>query len=89
MAQGISINIGLNFVDPNHYMGWDGELAACEFDANDMSALAKDKGFNTQTILTKDATRSQRHNRHHRGRAEAQIRRHLVFDVFRPWRASA
>ena len=35
MAKGISLNIGLNSVDPNHYGGWDGQLAGCENDAND------------------------------------------------------
>ena len=24
--KGISLNIGLNSVDPNHYGGWDGQL---------------------------------------------------------------
>ena len=49
MPKGLSLHIGLNFVDPNHYQGWDGQLAACEFDAKDMSALAKKKGFKTTT----------------------------------------
>lgn len=33
MSKGYSLNIGLNAVDPNHYAGWDGELNACEADA--------------------------------------------------------
>ena len=41
MAAGCSLHLGLNFVDPAHYGGWDGELRACEFDANDMAAIAK------------------------------------------------
>lgn len=41
MAKGISLHIGLNSVDPVHYQGWDGKLAACEFDAKDMVALAR------------------------------------------------
>ena len=40
MAKGISLNIGLNSVDPNHYGGWDGQLAGCENDANDMAEIA-------------------------------------------------
>lgn len=56
MAKGRSIHIGLNFVDPNGYDGWDGELVACEFDAKDMAGLADSKGFQSQTLLTKDAT---------------------------------
>jgi hypothetical protein len=56
MARGISIHVGLNTVDPNHYDGWDGALNACEFDANDMRSLAESKGFESTTLLTKDAT---------------------------------
>jgi hypothetical protein len=56
LPQGISIHVGLNEVDPDHYQGWDGKLVACEFDANDMEKLAADKGFETQKMLTKDAT---------------------------------
>ncbi|MEY4177767.1 MAG: hypothetical protein RLY70_1341 [Planctomycetota bacterium] len=57
MPIGISLHIGLNSVDPAQYQGWDGKLAACEFDANDMAAIAKKRGFaETTVMLTKDAT---------------------------------
>jgi metacaspase-1 len=61
MAKGISIHIGLNKVDPNHYQDehgkpWDGALTACEFDAKDMQALAASQGFTPQTFLTEQAT---------------------------------
>ena len=56
MKKGISLHIGLNYVDPKHYDGWDGELFACEADADDMTALARSRGFKTQTILRKNAT---------------------------------
>lgn len=56
MKKGISLHIGLNYVDPKHYNGWDGELFACEADAHDMTALAKSRGFETQTVLRKSAT---------------------------------
>lgn len=56
MPKGLSLHIGLNFVDPEHYQGWDGELAACEFDAKDMAALAKKKGFKPTTLIRKEAT---------------------------------
>lgn len=56
MANGVSIHIGINKVDPKHYSGWDGALVACEFDANDMADLAKRQGFDTRTLLTKQAT---------------------------------
>jgi metacaspase-1 len=56
MARGISLHIGLNTVDPSHYDGWDGALAACEFDANDMQSIASSRGFETSILLTKEAT---------------------------------
>ena len=56
MAKGISINIGLNTVDPAHYNGWDGRLRACEFDANDMAAVARSRGFEPKTLLTPQGT---------------------------------
>jgi hypothetical protein len=56
MAKGISIHIGLNSVDPAHYNGWDGRLNACEQDAKDMQAIAEEKGFESQILLTKEAT---------------------------------
>lgn len=56
MARGISLHIGLNSVDPAHYDGWDGALNACEFDANDMRTIAESRGFETNVLLTADAT---------------------------------
>ncbi len=56
MGRGMSLHIGLNFVDPEHYQ-WDGALAACEYDATDMEALAAGLGYKPRTVLlTKDAT---------------------------------
>ncbi|MBI2924500.1 MAG: caspase family protein [Verrucomicrobia bacterium] len=55
-ARGLSIHIGLNRVDPKHYGGWDGQLTACEFDAKDMAALCKARGFTPQLLLTPSAT---------------------------------
>ena len=57
MAKGMSLHIGLNSVDPNHYQGWAGPLNACEADADDMEALAKKKHYTTTKLLTKQATR--------------------------------
>src|SRR5262245_48554734 len=60
MPIGAPLHIGLNAVDPKHYSGWDGQLTACEFDANDMQALAKTQGFTKVTKrLTKRATRNR------------------------------
>jgi hypothetical protein len=56
MARGISLHIGLNKVDPDHYDGWDGALNACEFDANDMQAIADDRGFESSILLTAEGT---------------------------------
>jgi hypothetical protein len=57
-AKGLSLHIGLNAVSPAAYSGWSGPLAACEFDANDMAALAKSKGITPTVLLTKKATRA-------------------------------
>jgi hypothetical protein len=56
MARGISLHFGLNEVDPQHYDGWDGKLTACEFDANDMQAIATSRGFESTILLTQQAT---------------------------------
>jgi metacaspase-1 len=52
-----SLHIGLNSVDPDHYDGWDGALNACEFDANDMRAIAESEGFDeTTSLITAEGT---------------------------------
>lgn len=57
MTQGISLHIGLNEVDPEHYGGWRGVLNACESDAEDMATIAR--AYRSQLLLTKDATRDR------------------------------
>jgi hypothetical protein len=57
-AKAISLHIGLNGVSAAAYSGWDGPLAACEFDANDMAVIAKAKGMRSSVLLTKKATRA-------------------------------
>jgi metacaspase-1 len=57
-AKALSLNIGLNGVSGAAYGGWDGPLAACEFDANDMAALAKSQGMKPTLLITKKATRA-------------------------------
>lgn len=54
----LSLHIGLNSVNPADYEGWDGPLSACEFDANDMAALAESRGIKPTVLLTKKASRS-------------------------------
>jgi hypothetical protein len=58
MAEGRSLHIGLNSVDADAYGGWDGQLKACEADANDMAAIADGLGYETQKLLTAEATSS-------------------------------
>jgi len=58
LAKGISVHIGLNSVDPQHYSGWSGPLNACEADAQDMQQIAENSGFETTILLTNQATRS-------------------------------
>ena len=57
-AKALSLHIGLNGVSAAAYSGWDGPLAACEFDANDMAALAKARRMKPTLLLTKRATRA-------------------------------
>ncbi len=55
-SKGYSLHLGLNRVDPTHYNGWSGQLNACEKDATDMEALAKSQGYQSQKLLTTQAT---------------------------------
>jgi hypothetical protein len=57
-AQARSLHIGLNAVSTAAYSGWGGPLAACEFDANDMAAIAKSAGMSATVLLTKKGTRA-------------------------------
>ena len=57
-AKALSLNIGLNTVSATAYEGWTGPLAACEFDANDMAALARSQGMKARVLLTKKGTRA-------------------------------
>ena len=54
----MSLHIGLNAVGASAYGGWTGPLAACEFDANDMAAIAKAQGMKATVLLTRKATRA-------------------------------
>lgn len=58
MAQGISLHIGLNLVDPNHYNGWDGRLWGSENDAIEMGKIAVQIGFYNSILLSSKATRN-------------------------------
>jgi metacaspase-1 len=54
----LSLHLGLNGVSAAAYSGWDGPLAACEFDAHDMAKIAKSQGMKPTVLLTKKATRA-------------------------------
>lgn len=53
----LALHLGLNFVDPNHYAGWDGELQACEADAEDMHDITLGLGYKTRKLTGNSATR--------------------------------
>lgn len=57
MSRGVSLHIGVNSFDPDHY-GSDGKLKGCENDAHDMQSIADSQGFETHKLLTTDATRA-------------------------------
>lgn len=57
MSKGRFLNIGVNFLDTQHY-GSDGKLGGCVNDANAMHQLARDQGFVGQVLLNEEATRS-------------------------------
>ena len=56
-AEGISLHIGLNRVDPDHYAGWSGPLNACVADAEDVADIARVQGFEAQLLTNHRATR--------------------------------
>jgi metacaspase-1 len=56
--KGLSLHLGLNAVSAAAYAGWEGPLAACEFDANDMAAIARTRAIKPTVLLTKKATRA-------------------------------
>ena len=56
MPKGLSLHVGLNGIDPDHYRGWDGELYGAEPDADAMEQLAQSRGFDATKLLTRDAT---------------------------------
>lgn len=56
MAQGLSLHIGVNFIDAKHY-GSDGALKGCVNDAKAMHDLAAGQGFKGQIFLNEQATR--------------------------------
>src|SRR5688572_24949196 len=56
MSKALSLHIGLNYVNPAAYDGWDGELAGCINDANSMKGIANSQGFTPITLIDSQAT---------------------------------
>jgi hypothetical protein len=56
MSNAISINIGLNNVNPDKYGGWDGQLSGCVNDALAMQKIADGLGYVSTLILNEQAT---------------------------------
>jgi len=54
----LSLHLGLNTVSAAHYEGWEGPLAACENDARDLAALARQQGYTPTVMLTQQGTRA-------------------------------
>ena len=66
-AEVMSLHIGLNSVGPDALRRLERRRSmACEFDANDMAAIAKAQRMKPTVLLTKKATRAQ-----HAGSASA------------------
>jgi len=64
MPTGYSLHIGLNYVDPNKYVGKHLPLQACINDANAMLEIAKNEGYQFSTkILNEQATRDNTLNK--------------------------
>jgi hypothetical protein len=57
-TKALSLHLGLNSVSAAHYGGWSGELLSCEFDANDMAAIAKASRMKPTVLLTRKSTRA-------------------------------
>lgn len=56
MAKGLTLNIGVNFIDAKHY-GSDGVLNGCVNDAKAMHNLALGQGFKGHMLINENATR--------------------------------
>lgn len=56
-ARGISLHIGVNRTNPEHYPGWDEPLKSPEKDVDTMVALASSRGFETSQLKSEQATR--------------------------------
>lgn len=58
-AKGYSLHLGLNYVDPDHYSGWQGSLNACCNDASDMHKIIVSQGYTKSNILLNEKVTRQ------------------------------
>ncbi len=62
MPTGMSLHIGINYLDANHYTDdgkpWEGRLAAAEADALAMYHIANQQGFAAKQLFSREATRT-------------------------------
>jgi hypothetical protein len=86
-SKGLSLHIGLNAVSPAAYGGWSGDLAACEFDAKDMAAIANVPRHEIHRAADQARNASQDPGGHAQGRQGTAERRFLFSDLFRPRRS--
>lgn len=56
--KGWSLHVGINRLDPGHY-GSDAPLDGCEFDAEDMAAIAEHKGFEVKALLRSEEAKRE------------------------------
>jgi hypothetical protein len=59
VSKGYGLHIGLNYVNPAAYGGWDGKLTACIADSKDMAAYAESKGIATTLLHDSRATSNE------------------------------
>jgi hypothetical protein len=85
-AKAVSVHVGLNAVDPKHYGGWSGDLVACEFDAQDMAAIARAAGMKSTLLLTKKATRAKVLAA---VRSASRMLRSVICFLLRTWRSDS
>jgi hypothetical protein len=56
LTEGLALNIGLNSVDSQSYVGWSGTLNAPENDVKELTALANSQGFKVTKLINMEAT---------------------------------
>ena len=87
-TKGLSLHVGLNMIDPAHYDGSSGELAACVGDAEAMEALARAQGYGVMNVLRNEqGTREAVINSISEAAGALKSRGRVSFHLLRPWLA--